>query len=165
MNPPWAALVIDEIFRRLDCSDRGLSSAEGGRRLREHGRNELREQTQLTRLRVLAAQFRSPLLLLLVFAAGVAALSSEWIDAIIVAVIVLASAGLGFVREYYAQAAAAALRSRIRTRASALRDGIVRTIPIEEVVPGDIVFLAGGSLVPADAIVSMPPICTSVKRS
>ena len=131
----------------------GLSSAEAERRLLEHGRNELREQEQLSRWSVLAAQFRSPLLLLLVFAAVIATLTGQWIDAAIVGVIVLASAGLGFVREYKAQAAAAALRSRIRMRANAVRDGIAKMIPSEEVVPGDVVLLAAGSLVPADASV------------
>jgi Mg2+-importing ATPase len=73
----------------------GLSSAEARLRLAQHGRNEIREQEQLSGARVLAAQFRSPLLLLLVFAAVVAALTGQWIDAVIVTVIVLASAGLG----------------------------------------------------------------------
>ncbi len=131
----------------------GLSSAEAARRLLEHGRNELREQEQLSRWRVLGSQFRSPLLLLLVFAAVIAALAGQWIDAVIVGVIVLASAGLGFVREYKAQTAAAALRSRIRMRANVMRDGAARMIPVEEVVPGDVVLLSAGSLVPADASV------------
>jgi Mg2+-importing ATPase len=131
----------------------GLSSAEARLRLAQHGRNEIREHEQLSGARVLAAQFRSPLLLLLVFAAVVAALTGQWIDAVIVTVIVLASAGLGFVREYNAQAAAAALRSRIRTHAKVIRDGIPVKIPIEELVPGDVVLLSAGSLVPADGSV------------
>jgi len=128
----------------------GLSSAEAARRLIEHGRNELREHEKLSRSRVLLRQFRSPLLLLLVFAAIVSGITGEWLDATIVVVIVLASAGLGFVREYHAQAAAAALRSRIRTVAKVIRDGAPRPVPIEEVVPDDVVLLAAGSLVPAD---------------
>ena len=63
----------------------------------------------------------------------------------------LASAGLGFLREYRAQVAVTALRSRIRTRVKAVRDGAAVTIPVEEVVPGDVVLLSAGSLVPADA--------------
>ena len=131
-------------------SDTGLSSAEAAKRLREHGRNELREHATLSRLRVLTAQFRSPLLLLLVFAAVVALLAGQWVDAAIVIVIVVASAILGFVREYRAAAAAEALRSRIRTNANVIRDGAPKAIPIEEVVPGDVVMLSAGSLVPAD---------------
>lgn len=102
---------------------------------------------------VLAAQFRSPLLLLLVFAATVAAVAGEWLDAAVVAIVVLASAGLGFVREYKAQSAAAALRSRIRTRTNVVRDGVAVTIAVEEVVPGDLILLSAGCLIPADATV------------
>lgn len=131
----------------------GLSAAEAARRLAAHGRNELREQEQLSRARVLASQFRSPLLLLLVFAAVVSAWTGEWLDAAIVTAIIVASAGLGFVREYRAQATVAALRSRIRARAQVVRDGAPAAIPIEEVVPGDVVVLSAGNLVPADATV------------
>ena len=137
----------------MDVQSSGLTSVEAARRLREHGRNELREEEELSRLRVLLAQFRSPLLLLLVFAAAVALATGQWIDATIVILIILASAGLGFVREYNAQAAASALRSRIRTRANVVRDGAVRSIPIEEVVPGDVIQLSAGSIVPADATI------------
>ncbi|MGZ5476416.1 MAG: P-type ATPase, partial [Thermoanaerobaculia bacterium] len=151
---PWFALERGEIFGRLRTGASGLTSAEAERRLREHGRNELREHEELSWLGVLIAQFRSPLLLLLVFAAAVSALTSEWVDATIVVLIVIASAGLGFVREYNAQRAAGALRSRIRTRANVMRDGAPRMIAIEEVVPGDVVLLAAGSLVPADGIVT-----------
>ena len=112
--------------------------------------NALFEEQDLSRLRVLSAQFRSPLLLLLVFAAVVAAATGAWIDATIVVAIVVASAGLGFVREYRAQAAAAALRSRIRTRVTVVRGGVAQSIPIEELVSGDVVLLSAGSLVPAD---------------
>ncbi|MGZ8788370.1 MAG: magnesium-translocating P-type ATPase [Thermoanaerobaculia bacterium] len=129
----------------------GLTSAEARERLAAAGRNELRGEEELSRGRVLAAQFRSPLLLLLVFAAVIAAATGEWLDAIIVMAIVLASAGLGFAREYRAQAAAAALRSRIRTRATVVRDGRSQSVPVDEVVPGDLVLLSAGSIVPADA--------------
>jgi Mg2+-importing ATPase len=128
----------------------GLSSAEAARRLIAHGRNELGEHERLSRSRVLLRQFRNPLLLLLVFAAIVSGVTSQWIDATIVIVIVLASAGIGFVREYHAQAAAEALRSRIRTAAKVIRDGVPKPVPIEELVPDDVVLLSAGSLVPGD---------------
>jgi len=138
--------------RHPDATE-GLSSAEAERRLLEHGRNELREQQQLSRWSVLVAQFRSPLLLLLVFAAVIATLTGQWVDAAIVGTIILVSAGFGFFREYNAQAAAVALQSRILVHTAALRDGIAKRIPIEEVVPGDVVLLSAGSLVPADSAI------------
>lgn len=148
----WA-LEPDELLRRLDSSDRGLSSAEAADRLQRFGRNQLRDERPLTRLRVLWNQIKSPLLLLLLFAALVSALSGEWTDAVIVAVIVLATVGIGYQREYGAQTAALALRVRVKTRANVLRDGLPKQIPVEEVAAGDVVLIAAGSLVPADAVV------------
>jgi len=87
----------------------------------------------LSRLRVLWNQLRSPLLLLLVFAAGASAVTGEWVDAVIVLAILLASAGIGYSREYRAQAAADELRARVRARATVLRDGRPVTIPLREV--------------------------------
>jgi Mg2+-importing ATPase len=126
---------------------------EAAGRLRTLGRNALDTERRLSRLRVLWNQIRSPLLLLLVFAAVVSALTGEWVDAIIVGAIVVATAGIGYQREYSAQAAAAALRARVKTHVGVLRDGRVTQVPLEEIVPGDVVLLAAGSLVPADAVV------------
>ena len=81
-------------------------------RLREYGPNELRERRRLSRLDVFSRQLRSPLLLLLVFAAGASGLTGQWIDAGIVVTIVVATVAVGYSREYSAQAAAAALRAR-----------------------------------------------------
>jgi Mg2+-importing ATPase len=102
---------------------------------------------------VAARQLRSPLLLLLIVAAAVSMLTGEWLDAAIVVAIVIASAGIGYSREYHAHVAAAALQARIGARADVVRDGHPRRIPSEEVVPGDILLLSAGSLVSADAVV------------
>jgi Mg2+-importing ATPase len=142
-----------ELCRHLQTSTDGLSSADAAERLSRYGHNELREQQRLSRARVLLAQIRSPLLLLLLFAAIVSALTGEWVDAAIVMAIVLASVGVGYTREYSAQAAAAALRARVKTRANVVRDGRTAAVPLEDVVPGDVVLLSAGSLVPADAVV------------
>jgi Mg2+-importing ATPase len=152
INAYWS-LEITELFGRLNSNLKGLSSVEGATRLRQYGANELREQHSLSRLRVLGNQFRSPLLLLLVFAAAASAFTGEWVDASIVLIIVAATVGVGYSREYSAEAAAAALRARVRTQTQVLRDGSVRAAPIEEIVPGDVVLLSAGSLVPADAVV------------
>ncbi|HEU5170006.1 MAG TPA: magnesium-translocating P-type ATPase [Gemmatimonadales bacterium] len=148
----WA-LAPGATARHLGSSAEGLSSAEAARRLRLYGPNEIREQRPLSRLTVLLSQLRSPLLLLLVFAAGAAALTGAWLDALIVLTIVVATVGVGYSREYSARAATAALRARIRARAQVLRDRQPTTIPVEEVVPGDVVLLSAGSLVPADAVI------------
>jgi Mg2+-importing ATPase len=90
--------------------------------------------------------------LLLLFAAGISAATREWTDALIVLAIVLATVGIGYKREYSAQAAASALRARVKTRSMVLRDGEPAQVLVEEVVPGDVVLLSAGSLVPADGI-------------
>lgn len=142
-----AALLATQLASGPD----GLSRTESARRLAQYGPNALRGQRQLSRLDVLTRQVRSPLLLLLLFAAGTSALTGEWVDAAIVLTIVVATVAVGYSREYSAQAAAAALGARLVARSSVLRDGRADQIPAEEIVPGDIVLLAAGSLVPADA--------------
>ncbi len=81
------------------------------------------------------------------------AVTKEWIDAIVVLSIVLATVGIGSAREYTAQAAAEALKKRIHTRTKVMRDNHSQTVFLEEVVPGDIILLSAGSIVPADAVV------------
>jgi Mg2+-importing ATPase len=118
----WALEPAD-LLRRLRSSPAGLSSRQAAERLRRFGRNELREQGPPSRLRVLLRQLRSPLLLLLVFAAVVAVFTGEWLDAVIVLAILVASVGIGYHREYGAERTAAALGAAVRTRARVLRDG------------------------------------------
>ncbi len=148
----WS-LPPDELVTSLATTKDGLDGAEAALRLQRHGRNEVREHDALTRLGVLWNQLRSPLLLLLLFAAAVSLATGEWTDAAIVLAIVVASVGIGYTREYRAQAAAAELRSRIQVRARLLRDGRALEVPVVEVVPGDVALLSAGSIVPADAIV------------
>jgi P-type Mg2+ transporter len=152
---PEAYWSVDpsELMRRLGSDASGLTDADAARRLEEFGPGELRADRPLSRLRVLGRQVESPLLLLLVFAAGAAALTAEWADAAIVLVIVVATVALGYSREYRAQSAAAALRARVRTRASVVREGRTLAVAREQIVPGDIITLAAGSLVPADAVI------------
>ena len=148
----WA-LDVAETARRLGSSLNGLSDEEASRRLAVYGPNAVRERHRLSRLGVFGRQLRSPLLLLLVFAAAASALTGEWLDASIVMTIVVATVVIGYLKEYSAEAAAAALRARLRTRTTAVRDGRDEQVPVEDVVPGDVVRLSAGSLVPADAVI------------
>src|SRR5262245_21430749 len=141
-----------EVAKDLGCGLKGLSSSDAARRLRIYGRNVIREREEVSRLRVLWAQVRSPLQLLLIFAAGASALTGEWTDAAIVLVIVIVSAGVGYSREYSANLAASLLQARISVLTKTLRDDVVTMVPFDEVVPGDVVFLAAGSLISADAL-------------
>ncbi len=140
----------DEICNLLGTTPSGLTSEEAQRRLHEFGPNRLSVARTMSRLDILLRQFANPLLWLLLFAAVIAALTGELTDALIVAVILGASAFIGFRREYSAHTEAAALNARIKTQTRALRDGRELLLPIDEVVPGDVVLLSAGSLVPAD---------------
>jgi len=147
----WCATPTEELAARLSSGPQGLTGTEAARRLERFGPNVVGEHVTLSRLAVVWNQLRSPLLLLLLFAAAVAIVTGEWVDAVIVLAIVFASSAIGFTREYRAQSAAARLRSRMQIRATVLRDGTPRQLPVHDVVPGDVVLLSAGSIVPADA--------------
>jgi Mg2+-importing ATPase len=150
LGPYWS-VAPDELAARLGSGDHGLSTSEADARLQQYGPNALDAQRPLSRLRVLSSQLKSPLLLLLIFAAAASGITAEWFDAGIVLAIVVATVAVGYSREYSAHAAADALRARVHIRTRVVRDGRTSTVDTREVVPGDVVLLAAGSLVPADA--------------
>ena len=101
-------------------------------------------------MKLLARQFSSPLVLILVAGALLSAALRQWLDASIILAIVLGSAALGFWQEHRASAAVARLRERLALTAEVMRDGVRRTLPVSEIVPGDLVLLSAGKLIPAD---------------
>src|SRR5689334_6880547 len=148
-TPIWAE-PAEDVVRRLATADAGLTSAEAAARLARHGPNVLRDRSELTRWRIIVQQVKSPLMLLLVFAAIASAVTGAWTEATIVVVIVTASVWIGTSREHSAARAIAALRRRITIRTRVIRDGASQLVPARELVPGDVVELAAGSIVPAD---------------
>ena len=152
LNHYWSQ-PLDRLLAALHSTTEGLSSAEAAQRLEKFGHNLLEAREKVTPLRLFLEQLKSPLVLILIFAAAVSALLQEWVDAVIVLTIVLGSAVLGFVQEYNANTAVEKLRARVTIKANVLRDGQPQSIPAEEVVPGDVVLLSAGSLVPADGVV------------
>jgi Mg2+-importing ATPase len=147
----WAR-PVDEVVQALGASRDGLSSAEAARRLREVGANELQRQRGRTWPHVLWRQVRSPLVLLLAFAAVASLVTGQVADAVIVLAILLAGVGTAYRREFRAETAIAALLERIAVCANVKRDGEWVSVPLREVVPGDLVRLSAGSIVPADAV-------------
>jgi Mg2+-importing ATPase len=141
----------ESLLAQLGSAQQGLSAPEAAERLRQYGLNRLSEEGSLSHIEILLRQLASPLQLLLVFAAIVAAATGEVTNAIIVLTILGASAYISYRREYSARAAAAALRERVKVRTTVIRDGAKCSVPAEEIVPGDIVLLSAGSLVPADS--------------
>jgi Mg2+-importing ATPase len=148
----WSRPVA-ALMSALTTTPGGLATVEATRRLRQFGANTVLDQDQQTALRLLLRQFESPLVLILVFGAGVSLWVRDWVDAAIILTIIVGSAVLGFVQEYRASVAIAALRRRLALTVEVLRDGSVTTIPASNVVPGDVIHLAAGSLVPADGVI------------
>jgi Mg2+-importing ATPase len=101
-------------------------------------------------LRLFGRQLSSPLVLILVLGAVFSLVLHQWLDASIILAIVLGSAALGFWQEYRASAAVARLRARLALTAQVVREGVRRTLPVAEIVPGDLVLLSAGNLIPAD---------------
>lgn len=129
---------------------RGLTDAEAAARRETAGRNELAAAAGSAWPHILIRQFTSTLIGILIAAAAVAALIGEPVDAVVILAIVVVNGALGFVQEWKAEQALEALRSMLAPRCAALRDGQERSIDAAELVPGDIVELAAGDLVPAD---------------
>ncbi|EJC75162.1 LOW QUALITY PROTEIN: magnesium-translocating P-type ATPase [Rhizobium leguminosarum bv. trifolii WSM2012] len=131
----------------------GLTSGEAEERVRLLGANSLSEESGGGMLADLARQFKSPLVLVLVFAALVAGGVGEVHDAIIIGIIILASCFLGFLQEHGAQRAVEALRQRISLTSRVRRDGADKVVAATGIVPGDLILLSAGSLVPVDAVI------------
>ncbi|MEO8449358.1 MAG: magnesium-translocating P-type ATPase [Gemmatimonadota bacterium] len=148
----WS-LAPDQLLSALHATATGLETAEAERRLARSGPNTIKSHQQATALGLFLNQFKSPLVLILIFAAVVSLLVGEWIDAMIVLAVLLGGTVLGFVQEYRASNAVEKLRSQVTIQSSVLRSGRPVMLPSEQVVPGDVVLLSAGSLIPADGVV------------
>jgi len=148
----WGVPAAD-VLRLLDTSPQGLASADAGRRLDRVGPNVLQPRKRAGELILLLGQFKSPLILILLFAAGLSFFLHDSADALIILVIVLASGVLGFWQERGAAHAVDKLLAVVQTKATALRDGAQTEIPVADVVPGDVVVLSAGKSVPGDCLV------------
>ncbi|MCE5259700.1 MAG: magnesium-translocating P-type ATPase, partial [Chloroflexi bacterium] len=142
----------EQLLAEQRSAPQGLSADEAAARLKTYGGNTIRAARRLSPLGMLLGQFIQPIMLILIAATLISGFSGEWVNAGIILAIVLGSALLSFFQEYSANQAAAKLRAQVQTRATVLRGGEEISILAEEVVPGDIVLLSAGSLIPADGI-------------
>ena len=140
----------DALTDRLGTGPDARGAAEAAPRLDRFGPNIGGEPLQRGALRLLARQFENPIVLILLLAATISLALRQWVDAGIVLTIVLGSAALGFLQEYRASTAVEALKRRLALTARVLRNGTETVIPTREIVPGDVVLLSAGNLVPAD---------------
>ena len=148
----WHALSPDRIIREQGSDARaGLSAVEAAARLQRVGPNTLKAREGRTWLAAFSSQFAAVLIWVLLVAAGVSAALGEWVDAAVIAAIVLMNAVMGASQEHSAERSIAALHGMTAPKARVVRGGSVAVVPGAEIVPGDVLVLEAGDLVAADA--------------
>ncbi len=146
------AVEPKEAFRELASSEKGLSGQEASDRLKKHGFNELVKKRKITPIKIFLRQFKSFLIILLLFASLISIYPlQDYPEAAGMIAILLLTACLGFVQEYRAEKAIEALEKISAPTGKVLRDGNVVKIPAKEIVPGDVILLEAGDICPADS--------------
>ncbi len=147
---PFWTLTPGEALARAGGVEGGLSSEEARDRLRRFGPNELQAPRRFEALRELARYLVNPLVVILLVASVVSAALGQMASSVIVALMLVLSVALNFVQASRSQQAARRLRAQVGQTATVLRDGAEREIPAGQVVPGDVIHLRAGDLMPAD---------------
>jgi Mg2+-importing ATPase len=150
---PYWHRPAGDVLRALAGSPGGLSGEEAAARLERIGSNRLEGRRREGSLRLLVRQFENPIILILAFASLLAFFLGDAVDAWIILAIILLSGLLGFWREHGAANAIEALRRLVRTEVEVRRESRIVSVPLEEIVPGDLVVLNAGDLVPGDALI------------
>ena len=146
----WYNLEIDTVLKHQNSSAEGLSTIIAGKRLIESGPNSLEEKEIRPAWYFFLSQFKDFMILILIAAAIISGIIGDKADTIIILVIVLLNAIVGFVQEYKAEKAMETLRKMAASHATVMRDCITFIIPSDQIVPGDIVLLEAGNTIPAD---------------
>ncbi len=147
----WHTKSAENIYSELKASKDGITSTAAKERIKTYGLNKLIKKKEHTILKILIGQFKSFLVGLLVVAMVVSYAIGEHIDAYVIGIIVILNAMLGFIQEYRADKAVESLKKLSAPKAHVMRDGRVQEINAEQLVPGDILVLAEGDRIPADA--------------
>ncbi len=154
----WYKQDVAAVLAELKTGHNGLSNSEAARRLAEVGPNQLDERPGRTRLQVFLSQFKDTMVIVLLVAAAISFVlaltsheSGEFTDAIMIMIIVILNAILGYTQEFRAERAMAALKQMAVSVVRVRRDGQIREVPATELVPGDVVLIEAGVRIPADA--------------
>ena len=147
---PWHSIALSDVLQHIDATEHGLSDREATTRVTEFGPNNLPQQPPPALWQIVMRQFRSPLIYILALAAIVSVALGDVKDAAFIAGVLVLNAVIGAYQEWKAEQSSNALRKLLQIHASVLRDGEVREVNAEEVVPGDVVWLESGNRVPAD---------------
>jgi H+-transporting ATPase len=143
-------LPVPELFHRLNSSDAGLSQEEAKKRLDEYGYNEI-EEKQINPLKRFFLYFWGPIPVMIIIAAILSGILQNWPDVGVIMILLIINAVVGFREEYQANNAVAALKKRLAINARIKRDGKWGSLPARELVPGDIIHLRIGDIIPADS--------------
>ncbi len=149
---PYWSREVAELSAALGSGSGGLSSEKAAEQLRQVGPNNVEDASHLSALRLLLRQFESPLVLILIFGAVISLALRDRVDASIILAIVLGSSLLGFYQEYRASAAVEELKRRLELTCRVVRNGMEQTVPASTIVPGDVIVLSAGNLIPADGL-------------
>ena len=147
----WS-MPVEDVCKELGVTKDGLSGQKAKEKLSEFGPNSIKPLKSNSTLQLLIAQFKSPIIIILFFAIGLSFFLKDTVDAIIILTIVLISGLLGFWQEHGANDAVSKLLEVVKIKSVVLRDGKSVTVPVEDLVPGDVVLLKAGAVVPADCV-------------
>jgi len=154
----------EEVSRLYETDEvRGLSQEEVARRLEKFGDNSITHEKKKSLWLIFLRQFNSPIVYLLIFAAGLSFFFQEWLDGFAILVVIFINAIIGFYMEFQAERSMEALKKLAILPAKVIRNGELNEINAEELVPGDLIFLEAGDMVPADGRIagsSQPLWCT-----
>ena len=149
-NVKYWEMSTSQVLLRLKSRRNGLSAAEARKRLLLGGKNEIKAQGQRTALSIFLAQFRNPLIIILLVASLLSGFLGDIISTIIIFLIILISAVMAFFQEYKSEQIVSKLRKKVALKTTVVRGNKVRSIHASELVIGDIVMLDLGKIVPAD---------------
>jgi P-type Mg2+ transporter len=152
-NQSFWSVPASELLQQLQTKLKGLTNDEAEKRLTKYGSNLLKPKKRSNTLTLLLTQFKSPLILILIFAGGLSFFLGDSVNAVIILTIILVSSLLGFWQERGAANAVEKLLAIVSTKATVFRDGNQKEIPVEKIVPGDVIILNAGDLIPGDAII------------
>jgi len=147
----FGAIAAPEVLKKMESRTEGLTAAEAERRLAASGKNEIAQARESHVVWEFLSYFKNPFIVILLAAAAVSAFMGEIASAVIVALMAVLSVALDFFEEYSAGRAAKKLKETVKSTACVIRGGKQHEIKTANIVPGDIIFLNAGDLVPADA--------------
>lgn len=146
----WHLLKLSEIAEKLNTSTSGINSSEAAQRLAEYGKNKLEDKKKKTIFQMALHQLTDFMILILIGAAIISGILGDVTDTVIILVIIVLNAAVGIIQEYRAEKAMEALKKMSASNARVIRQGSSVEIPASDLVPGDVIVLEAGNIIPAD---------------